>query len=368
MKFGYSLSRKHLLFGSSLFTMGTIAFSGISGIMNSTSVKAEDITSNPSEVADHEVENSLPAQGNEIEKSVSGKNKYLDIKDYQTNSYEPPTKVIITERRSQCQTVIEHGHMVTGQCNIAQNYLNRTSRINRTNRINREEIASIRQFNPNRERSVFISRDPDRFIRRGIISPNVEIASTATGLETAPLDALGMAAMPLQYNRATVNPAQIDNRTSLLFPLAIPGAISSPFGWRVHPITGVTRLHAGTDIAAPEGTLVLAAYPGQVQTAGWSDGYGLMVSLLHEKGTQESRYGHLSQIFVQLGEWVQQGAVIGRVGSTGMATGPHLHFEWRHLTAEGSIPVDAGVHLQFALNNLIYTLERAQANSNNNHT
>ncbi|MEG3438546.1 peptidoglycan DD-metalloendopeptidase family protein [Pannus brasiliensis CCIBt3594] len=148
-------------------------------------------------------------------------------------------------------------------------------------------------------------------------------------------------------------------RTDLLFPLAIPARITSVFGWRQHPISGREAMHAGTDLGAPTGTPVLAAYPGEVVTADWVGGYGLMVILRHLDGTQESRYGHLSEINVTPGQHVEQGEMIGRVGSTGMSTGPHLHFEWRHLTEQGWTAVDAGLHLEFALDNLIQQMRIA---------
>ena len=87
--------------------------------------------------------------------------------------------------------------------------------------------------------------------------------------------------------------------------------------------------------------------------ADWSGGYGLMVILRHLEGTQESRYAHLSEVLVKAGQSVQKGEVIGRVGSTGLSTGPHLHFEWRHLTNNGWVAVDAGTHLEYAMANLI---------------
>lgn len=119
-------------------------------------------------------------------------------------------------------------------------------------------------------------------------------------------------------------------------------------------------MHSGTDIGAPEGTPVLAAYPGEVEIADWVGGYGLTVILRHEQGTQESRYAHLSEVFVQPKDWVKQGTVIGRVGSTGMSTGPHLHFEWRYLTSNhGWVAVDAGLHLEYALANLMDAIQMA---------
>jgi murein DD-endopeptidase MepM/ murein hydrolase activator NlpD len=146
-----------------------------------------------------------------------------------------------------------------------------------------------------------------------------------------------------------------------MFPLSVPAAITSVFGWRVHPITGQYRFHAGTDLGAPQGTPVIAAASGQVVTADFLGGYGLTVVLQHEPGTEESLYAHLSEIFVQAGEQVEQGNVIGRVGSTGNSTGPHLHFEWRHLTSDGWVAVDASSHLEFSLAQFIKVLEFAQA-------
>jgi murein DD-endopeptidase MepM/ murein hydrolase activator NlpD len=101
-------------------------------------------------------------------------------------------------------------------------------------------------------------------------------------------------------------------------------------------------------------------YPGEVAVADWVGGYGLMVILRHLDGTQESRYAHLSEIYVKPGETVEQGAAIGRVGSTGVSTGPHLHVEWRHLTAQGWVAVDAGLHLEYALDNLVQSMQLAQ--------
>nr|WP_304941342.1 M23 family metallopeptidase [Tychonema sp. BBK16] len=108
------------------------------------------------------------------------------------------------------------------------------------------------------------------------------------------------------------------------------------------------------------GTPVLAAYAGQVAIADWLGGYGLTVVLNHKKNSQETLYGHLSELFVKPGEWVKQGDAIGRVGSTGMSTGPHLHFEIRQMTAQGWVAIDPGSQLEFALARMIGTLETAK--------
>lgn len=103
------------------------------------------------------------------------------------------------------------------------------------------------------------------------------------------------------------------------------GVISSPFGWRRHPVTKQMSFHSGIDIAAPEGTPVFSSAPGTVIFAGERAGYGLLVEV---RGSREIfRYAHLSKITVYVGQRVERGTLIGRVGSTGVSTGPHLHFE-----------------------------------------
>lgn len=104
--------------------------------------------------------------------------------------------------------------------------------------------------------------------------------------------------------------------------------VSSRYGMRSHPILGYTRMHRGIDFAAPTGTPVYAAADGVVVSAKRDRGYGLMVRLRHAGG-YETRYAHLSRFArgIRAGQRVRQGSVIGAVGSTGMSTGPHLHYE-----------------------------------------
>jgi murein DD-endopeptidase MepM/ murein hydrolase activator NlpD len=164
------------------------------------------------------------------------------------------------------------------------------------------------------------------------------------------------------YNLTMRPPARLGNgNISLLFPLSIPAAITSAFGWRIHPISGESRFHSGTDLGAPMGTPVLAAFAGKVTIADLIGGYGLAVVLDHNKGTEETLYGHMSEVFVKPGETVRQGEVIGRVGSTGYSTGPHLHFEFRKLTSDGWVVMDPGSTLQYALAQLVKSLQFAQA-------
>jgi murein DD-endopeptidase MepM/ murein hydrolase activator NlpD len=151
-----------------------------------------------------------------------------------------------------------------------------------------------------------------------------------------------------------------NENTRLIFPLAIPAAITSLFGWRIHPITGSQRLHTGTDLGAPMGTPVLAALAGRVLMADVFGGYGNAIALEHGQGSQQTLYAHLSQIFVKPGELIQQGTVIGAVGSTGNSTGPHLHFEFRQLTDQGWVAVDAGEQLNMGLAALVQSLQVAQ--------
>lgn len=112
--------------------------------------------------------------------------------------------------------------------------------------------------------------------------------------------------------------------------LAMPcsGRITSRFGYRVHPITGVYKLHTGVDIAAPTGTSIAAAGDGEVIMSGWMGPYGYAVVIDHGGGVS-TLYGHCSKLLVKVGQQIKKGQSIGRVGSTGYSTGPHLHFEKR---------------------------------------
>ena len=106
----------------------------------------------------------------------------------------------------------------------------------------------------------------------------------------------------------------------------VHGRITSYFGRRNLGM-GTSNFHRGLDVAAPTGTPIVAARSGTVSYSGWSSrGYGYLIKIRH-MGNEETWYAHQSQLYVGVGEYVEQGQVIGRVGSTGLSTGPHLHFE-----------------------------------------
>ncbi|MDO5668052.1 MAG: M23 family metallopeptidase [Alcaligenaceae bacterium] len=111
--------------------------------------------------------------------------------------------------------------------------------------------------------------------------------------------------------------------------------MSSPFGWRAHPISGTSRLHTGLDFAAPKGTPIYAASNGVVSSSAYVSGYGNLVEIDHGSGVT-TVYAHNNENLVEAGDIVGRRQIIARIGNTGNSTGPHLHFEVR---LDG-IPID----------------------------
>lgn len=124
----------------------------------------------------------------------------------------------------------------------------------------------------------------------------------------------------------TPQPGTVMGTGRLSYPIRAP--ITSTFGWRIHPILGTQRFHNGLDFGAPTGTPIQAAERGRVIYAGWYGGYGNAVIVDHGNGAT-TLYAHASRLVVQEGDVVQRGQVVALVGSTGLSTGPHLHFEVR---------------------------------------
>ncbi|MGE0199411.1 MAG: murein hydrolase activator EnvC [Candidatus Melainabacteria bacterium] len=135
------------------------------------------------------------------------------------------------------------------------------------------------------------------------------------------------------------NPKQTISQSTGMFDWPIRGPVTSRFGYRVHPIHRTRKFHTGLDIGGPNGGAIRAADGGQVIFAGWKGGYGKAVMINH--GYRNGRnfvtlYGHMSGFAVSNGATVSKGQTVGYEGSTGYATGPHLHFEIR----ENGNPVD----------------------------
>ena len=123
-----------------------------------------------------------------------------------------------------------------------------------------------------------------------------------------------------------INGDGVGGSTSQGMRMPVNGRVTSGFGSRFHPILGYVRMHAGLDLAAAYGSPIVAAADGRVVSAGWAGGYGNLVRIAHAGGLQ-TMYGHMSRIAARSGESVRQGQLIGYVGSTGLSTGPHLHYE-----------------------------------------
>lgn len=276
---------------------------------------------------------------------------YIDPTEYRigATSYQAPSSVVLSERSTGCKAVLRQGQGVSGSiCGTSRQ---------------RTRVA-IKGTQPLNSRRSPRSQAPG-WVSRGISSIRVAPITSSNGRVNKRISQTQIAAsVPTRsafyYNRTPRPTGVLGVNPGLMFPLTVPAPITSLFGWRIHPITGSRRFHAGTDFGAALGVPVLAADAGSVAIADFLGGYGLTVVLEHKKLTQQTLYGHLSEIFVQPGEWVEQGAVIGRVGNTGNSTGPHLHFETRTLTAEGWVATDPGVQLQDALARLVESLRVAQ--------
>ena len=119
-----------------------------------------------------------------------------------------------------------------------------------------------------------------------------------------------------------------DNTASRFLNRPISGVLTSSFGYRIHPKRKKRHFHSGIDLAAKKGTPISCAASGKVVFAGWKTGYGYVVMVDHGKG-YETLYAHCSKLAVTTGQTVSTGKIVAYVGRTGVATGPHLHFEVR---------------------------------------
>jgi len=175
------------------------------------------------------------------------------------------------------------------------------------------------------------------FTDLGLDMPQLEAATPRAGMGgpfvpvKLPADA---GAFERQLYRINITRSQMErlNRTLALVPYRKPviGEVefTSGFGVRSDPFLGRPAMHTGLDFRAATGDPVRATANGKVVSSGWAGGYGRMVEIDHGNGLS-TRYGHLSEIGVKVGDQIRIGQVIGAVGSTGRSTGPHLHYETR---------------------------------------
>jgi murein DD-endopeptidase MepM/ murein hydrolase activator NlpD len=154
-----------------------------------------------------------------------------------------------------------------------------------------------------------------------------------TTVESVRVDGVSDAEFASAYTDALVRSSELQSLVTALrhVPLSTPvhGAqfeLTSGFGMRVDPFTGRTAFHPGCDFAGPWGSIVGATAPGVVVWAGYRGGYGNMVEVDHGYGFH-TRYGHLASVLVRAGARVEKGSPLGRLGSTGRSTGPHVHYE-----------------------------------------
>ncbi len=270
---------------------------------------------------------------------------FVDPTDYSIGATEAPS-VVVSEQSTGCEfTVGQNQAVPNGACGVPaapapvanSGSGSQTPQAPTANAPSGQPAAPI--ANASVASAPAVSVGPVSFSASGI-----QLSTSAAGRE---------------YLNRSVRPlVNLQVAERFIFPLAIPSPITSLFGFRLHPISGDQRFHAGTDIGAEQGTPVLAAQNGTVAAAEYSGGYGLMVVLRHKvEGSElESRYAHLSEIFAEPGTEVKKGEIIGLVGSTGNSTGPHLHFEMRQLTADGWVLVNPDGLVQASLANLVNAL------------
>jgi murein DD-endopeptidase MepM/ murein hydrolase activator NlpD len=155
----------------------------------------------------------------------------------------------------------------------------------------------------------------------------LEAASAILSQDSVNLSELIRQRVRIERNQ-TVDPGGvvIIGTGQLAFP--VNASITSEFGYRLHPILGYEKFHAGLDFGADQGEVIRSAAPGTVIFAGWYGGYGNTVVIDHGNGIT-SLYGHAEGLYAEEGQQVQRGEPISLVGSTGLSTGPHLHFEIR---------------------------------------
>lgn len=322
--------------------------------------------------AEPEVVDIAPLTAEEPAEPTAEGSGYVDSTNYGLGATEaepavdPPAQVVITERSTGCQATLGAGQEVparlcastpTQEPSSPSYPVAAPSPIAPARTVYLDDVPSIKPLQLAAQSS------------RSLEAPPAASVTFTGALSSAPVPVASSTSYSSSYPTVTgtytggMQPFKwlVPKLSRLMFPLPFPVPITSAFGWRIHPISGLSSFHAGVDLGAETGTPILAADTGKVTIADWLGGYGLSVLLEHSEGQFATRYAHLSQVFVQPGQRVEKGTVIGLVGSTGNSTGPHLHYELLQRTSEGLVAVDPSQELKQALAQLVKALQTAQA-------
>lgn len=198
--------------------------------------------------------------------------------------------------------------------------------IAKTDEVRGEVLARKEEFESHLESLEEESASIAETLRRRQAAAAAEAAAAAARATTT---VAGTAGAPASGGSAGTPPAAAPTKAPGRLLTPVPGApVTSPFGYRIHPIYGTSRLHTGIDYGADTGVAIRASADGVVVSAGWYGGYGNATIIDHGGGIA-TLYGHQSTISVSSGGKVTQGQTIGRVGCTGDCTGPHVHYEVR---------------------------------------
>ena len=184
----------------------------------------------------------------------------------------------------------------------------------------RELLGRLKTEEENRQSVLLVSRGEQTRLQQELLQDEAELKKQLDQFEKEAKD-LEQVLLKLQSEGDYIGGI-------MKWPVTGHTRISSPYGNRIHPILKTNRFHSGIDIPAPTGTNIVAAAAGRVAFAGTQGGYGRTIILDHGGGIM-TLYAHNSQLMVSEGAQVTQGSVIAKAGSTGMSTGPHLHFEVR---------------------------------------
>lgn len=261
-------------------------------------------------------------------------------KGFQDRQYGTVARLRFLQRQQGGQ-----GWAVLLQSNNLNEFLDRRRQLKLVYQADREILSDLQaQFNDLNQRKRTIERQKNdiALLTQQLLAQKTQFEAQAKiqqdliGRLRQDRNALEEAEAQLERDSATIA-VMIRQRLSIpgpviqgtgqfIYPLV--GIVTSNFGWRVHPILGHRRFHAGVDFGASHGSTIQAADAGVVIFSGWYGGYGNSVVISHG-GSLTTLYAHASELYVSQGQTVQQGQAIAAVGSTGFSTGPHLHFEVR---------------------------------------